>query len=137
MISLDTNVLARFYVTDSADAEAIKQQRQAVKLLSSSQTFFVTKTVLLEFEWVLRGFYKYDRSDILKVLDHLCAIPAVTFEDQSAVSAALSSYRAGLDFADALHLASSAQCTQLASFDNRGFLKVATRLNLKPQVIMP
>ena len=136
MIALDTNVLARYYVRDEADRESGPQHALAVKALAMPGKFFVPKTVLLEFEWVLRGFYGYARTDILRVFDHLANLPMVHIEDGDTVAAAITSYRAGLDFADALHLASSAQCERLLTFDDRGFARPAKRMKLKPDVAL-
>ena len=54
MKALDTNVLARFFIDDEYDAQAAKQRPAAVAALSGRA--FVPHTVLLEFEWVMRGF---------------------------------------------------------------------------------
>ena len=137
MIALDTNILARYYVLDAADAESPKQHARVVKLLSGAGKFFVAKTVLLEFEWVLRGFYNRDRKEILAVLDHLRGLPMLRLEDAEAVGDAIESYRGGLDFADALHLASSGQCEKFVTFDDRGFARPATRMKRKPPVTLP
>ncbi len=56
MRALDTNVLARFFVDDTDDAQAAEQRPAAVAALSERS--FVSVTVLLELEWVLRGFYE-------------------------------------------------------------------------------
>jgi predicted nucleic-acid-binding protein len=137
MIALDTNILARYYVIDKADAESAKQHARAVKALSSNSRFFVPKTVLLELEWVLRGFYGQARNEILQVFDHLLALPMIRIEDDSIVHAALEAYRKGLDFADALHHASAHGCTQFMTFDDRGFVRPANRMKLAPQVVLP
>jgi hypothetical protein len=55
MKALDTNVLARFFVDDADDAQAVRQRPAAVAALS--ERAFVSVTVLLEFEWLMRGFY--------------------------------------------------------------------------------
>jgi len=52
MIGLDTNVLARYYIDDESDAEATKQHLLAKKLIESGKPLFVSKTVMLELEWV-------------------------------------------------------------------------------------
>ena len=54
MRALDTNVLARFFVDDADDAQAGKQRAAAVEALAERS--FVSVTVLLELEWVMRGF---------------------------------------------------------------------------------
>ena len=62
MRALDSKVLARFFVDDADDAQAAKQRPAAVAALS--QRAFVSVTVLLEFEWVLRGFHELKPKDI-------------------------------------------------------------------------
>ena len=56
---------------------------------------------------MLRFGYRLDRAAILRGLSALLGMAGVTAEDGVRVNAALSWNRAGLDFADALHLASS------------------------------
>lgn len=137
MIALDTNVLARFYVTDETDRESPRQHAQAVGLLSSAETFFVPKTVILELEWVLRGFYEQPRAEILRVFEHLLALPRVKVEDETEVHQALRFYDAGIDFAGALHHAASRHCARLATFDDKGFRRRMNRLGGKPVVTLP
>lgn len=136
MIALDTNILARYYVQGDGDREAIKQHPIAVRIFMDTPRLFVPKTVMLEFEWVLRGFYEFTRADILKVFDHLLALPNVTVEDEAVVERAVSQFRAGLDFADALHQASSARCEEMLTFDNRSFARKAKRLAAKPGITL-
>ncbi len=57
MIGLDTNILARYYIQDEGDEEAEKQHLAACRLIESGQPLMVCKTVLLELEWVMRGYY--------------------------------------------------------------------------------
>ena len=131
MRALDTNVLARFFVDDADDAQAIKQRPAAVAALSERS--FVSVTVLLELEWVLRGFYELPLRDISRVLRALAGIEHVTLEDRDAVLAAVDAFDKGLDFADALHLARSSRASGFATFDRR----LATRakgLALTPPV---
>ena len=52
MRALDTNVLVRFFVDDADDAQAAKQRPAAVAALAERS--FVSVTVLLELEWVMR-----------------------------------------------------------------------------------
>ena len=117
MRSLDTNVLARFFIDDADDAQAAKQRPAAVAALS--ERAFVAVTVLLELEWVMRGFYVLPRRDIARVMRALAGIEHITLEDRDAVLAALEAFEGGLDFADALHLSRSARATAFATFDRR------------------
>ena len=61
----------------------------------------VSKTVLLELEWVMRGYYEFGRAEILSVLRHLFALPHVMIEDRLVAEQVLTNFASGLDFADA------------------------------------
>ena len=131
MKALDTNVLARFFVDDPEDAQAARQRPAAVAALS--QRCFVSVTVLLELEWVMRGFYELPAKDISRVLRALAGIRHVTLEDRDAVLAAIDAFDKGLDFADALHWARSTRAAAFATFDRR-LAKRAQGLALSPPV---
>lgn len=131
MRALDTNVLARFFIDDADDAQAAKQRPSAVAALS--ERAFVAVTVLLELEWVMRGFYGLPPTDISRVLRVLSSIEHITLEDRSAVLMALDAFDQGLDFADALHMARSSRASGFATFDQR-LAKRAKDLALSPPV---
>ncbi len=131
MKALDTNVLARFFVDDADDAQAAKQRPAAVAALSERS--FVSVTVLLELEWVMRGFYELPTRDVSRVLRALASLQHVTLEDRDAVLVALDSFDKGLDFADALHLARSSRASGFVTFDQR-LAKRAKNLALAPPV---
>jgi len=137
MIAVDTNILARFYVQDPADPEAAQQSAIARRVLANSKQVFVPLTVVLELEWVLRAFYGFAAADFVRVVEHLLGLPQVRVEQWPSVQDALSAHAQGLDFADALHLCSSAHCAQLVSFDDRKFARRAKRLGLAPPVVVP
>ncbi len=133
MIALDTNVLARYYVA-SSDAPSKKQSTAAKRLLESGKSLFASKTVVLELEWVLRGYYKSQPDDVLTVLTHLLAMPNIEVEDRVAVELATVALGDGFDFADALHHASARHCTSLATFDDKRFARRANARGWKPPV---
>lgn len=138
MIGLDTNVLARYFVAeDNADAATERQRRAARDLIESGQPLFLAKTVALELEWVLRGYYGFPVEQVLQVFDHLLAHPGLTGEDQPALEQAVAGVRNGLDFADVLHHASCRSCEAMASFDDRGFGRRIRQLNLAPRLFVP
>lgn len=128
MRAVDTNVLARYYLNDDAG-----QARIAARILAGGGVF-VPKTVVLELEWVLRHVAEQPERKVLDCLAHLVALPGVTVEDADQIESALRDAARGMDFADALHLAASHACAELLTFDNRGYVKRATRLGLKPAV---
>jgi len=133
VIGLDTNVLARYYV---ASTDALTQQQSAIarRLIESGRRLYVSKSVVLELEWVLRGYYKSTVTDVLAVLRHLQALPNVELEDAVAVALAVDALADGFDFADALHHASYRQCNQVLTFDDRRFARRATARTWKPPV---
>ncbi len=138
MIGLDTNVLARYYLSGhDTDAVSARQQQAARRLLEGGRPVFVAKTALLELEWVMRGACGLAPAQFGAVLDHLLASPQVTLEDRLSVETALAGHRKGLDFADALHHASYRRCSTMASFDDRKFARRAARLGLTPPVSVP
>jgi predicted nucleic-acid-binding protein len=137
MIGLDTNILARYYIEDVTDEEAQKQRKIAQKLIEGDSSLMVCKTVLLEFEWIMRGYYHFDRDKIVRVYEHLLSLKSLIMEDRTAVEQALGHYQAGLDFADALHHASYHNCNSMATFDDRKFARRAHRMELKPAVDIP
>lgn len=137
MIAVDTNILARFYCDDPSDPEGERQQPIAKRVMIESAAIFVPLTVILEFEWVMRGFYEASPASFCDAMAHLLGMRHVTVERWEAVNDAVSLHRRGLDFADALHLTSSAACRQFASFDDRRFVRRARRLKVSPEVVVP
>jgi len=131
MKALDTNVLARFFVEDADDAQAAIQRSAAVAALAERS--FVSVTVLLELEWVMRGFYELPTSDISRVLRALASIEHITLEDRDAILAAIDAFDKGLDFAGSLHVARSSRASGIATFDPRLAMR-AQALALTPPV---
>ena len=126
MIAVDANVLVRFLVRDDA-----AQAARAAGLIQSSE-IWISKTVLLETEWVLRSLYEFTPQTLAGALRALAGLGTVSLEDAGAVAKALNWFEQGLDFADALHLASAGNAKQFATFDRklarqaRGVTKVET-----------
>ena len=136
MIGLDTNVLARHYIDDEADVEAQRQRLAARRLIESGQPLMVSKSVVLELEWVMRGYYSFNQAEVTRVIRHLLEQTGITVEGRDAVEQALSNCEAGIDFADALHHASYKSCDSVATFDDRKFARRAKKLGLAPAVVV-
>ena len=98
-----------------------------------SQAVFVPSSVVLEFEWVMRGFYALPRADITRIFKALCGLQHVIIEDRAIVQSVIEAYHQGLDFADALHLARAQHCKAFVSFDKR-LQKRAKVAGLQPAV---
>ncbi|MYM38547.1 type II toxin-antitoxin system VapC family toxin [Duganella qianjiadongensis] len=137
MIGLDTNVLARYYIADQADAEAQRQRLQALNVLESGTALAVCKTVIIELEWLMRHHYGLDCSASTAVIQHLLSQPQITIEDRPAIMQALRNHLLGLSFADALHHASYLHCTSMLTFDDRKFARRVRALKLTPTVKLP
>mgnify|MGYP001594747082 CR=1 FL=1 len=118
MIALDTNILVRVVTADEPE-----QLKVALKVMRSG-SLWVCKTVLLETERVLRYTYKLSREATLAGLRGILGYRALQMESRGTVLKALSWYQSGMDFADALHLTSSADADRFATFD-RALAKVA------------
>ena len=137
MIGLDTTILARYYVQDLADADTLKQREATRRLMESGKPLMVCKTVLLELEWVMRGYYEFSTVEIARVMRHLLALPQVTVEDREGIVQALSHCKSGLELADALHHVSYRDYDSMASFDDKKFTRRARRMGLAPRVAVP
>ena len=122
MLAVDTNVVVRLLTNDNP----VQVKRAAAAF--ASDDIFVAKSVLLETEWVLRFSYRLDRESILRGLRGILGLPNLTAEDGLRVAQALIWYEAGLDFADALHLASSSEAQHFGTLDN-ALVKRARRLS--------
>jgi predicted nucleic-acid-binding protein len=137
VIGLDANVLARYLIEDAGDAEAQRQREAARRLIESGEMLFVPTSVLLELEWVMRGFYGFTPRQCGAALQAVLTMPRVQLEDRAAAELALAHHAAGMDFADALHYAACRECAEMASFDDRRFARRTQALGLAPRVRVP
>ena len=120
MLAVDTNIIVRYLTADHPE------QFAKASALIHGEDVYVCTTVLLETEWVLRRGYRFSRDQIIAALTAFAGLPRVTLEDPALAAKALDWTRAGLDFADALHLAEG--CEAFVSFDQR-FAAVANTLS--------
>lgn len=137
MIAVDTNVLARFYCVDPDDAEAMRQAPLARTIMLDSPALFVPLSVVLELEWVMRGFYRLPASSFCDAMEHLLGMPQVSVDRAAQIGSAIQLHRQGFDFADALHWVLSRHCDELVSFDDRGFARRLKKLGLMPTIRVP
>ncbi len=111
--AVDTNILVRFLTRDDE-----RQFAQAEALLAAGGTW-VSKTVFLETEWVLREVYGYGRDALHDAFSSLLGLPGIHFEDELAIVKAMDLFRAGFDLADAFHVASRPAGAAFVTFDRR------------------
>lgn len=128
MIALDTNVLVRIVTRDDPE-----QAERAATVFEEADSLWIAKTVFLELEWILRHTYGLPASTIGDTFQKILGYRKVQVEDRAALLQALSGYSCGLDFADALHLASSPEAHRLFTFD-RKLAKTARDLDTLPPV---
>ena len=126
MHAVDTNVLVRLLTGDD-----VEQTKRAVALFKK-ETIFIPKTVLLETEWVLRRLYRLERIIVMSALRKLSGLANVEIEQPLIVTQALQWCEGGVDFADALHLASSQNAIKFATFDEQ--MKKSAPKGTKPMV---
>jgi len=97
--AVDTNVLVRLATGDNL------REHQAAARSLAHRPWRVLLTVVLETEWVLRSRYGYAPPQFAAFVQWLDAHPHVDLAQAATVRKALASHLAGMDFADALHLA--------------------------------
>lgn len=130
MISVDTNLLARFLLKDDP-----AQFRRAVAVLQADEDVFIPITVLLELAWVLKA-RETTREEILASLRGILTLPHVRQQHAEAVRVALGWVDAGMDVADALHLALSRNTRKFLTFDTT-LARRAARLGAQPPASAP
>lgn len=124
MIGIDTNLLVRLFTNDD------NAQARYVEKLIENNVVFISKSVLLETEWVLRYTYELSSDVIHKAFENLLGLPRVTVEDPACIIKVMQWYSHGFDFADAMHLASSSQVTDAFATLDKAFIKRAKKINL-------
>ena len=118
MRAIDTNVVVRYLTGD--DAAQAARARAAI----DADDVFVSTTVLLESEWVLRSVYGFGGVEVVAALRAFAGLPNVLVESPVLLAEALERVDLGMDFADALHLGAAGHCNVLLTFDT-GFIETA------------
>ena len=111
MIGVDTNIIVRLLTQDDE-----RQFLKAKEVFTSGQ-IFIADTVVLETEWVLRFAYAFKPDNIRPALTKLFGLPNVHVENPEKLNRVLQLYKAGLDLADAMHLAASLRHDAFLTFD--------------------
>jgi len=102
IVSVDTNVVIRFLVDDTAS------EAKRARLLFETHRIHLAESVLLETEWVLRAVYAFSPTEISAALRSLLRLSTVSVDDRTTVMQVLDWFDQGIDFADALHYVRSA-----------------------------
>lgn len=123
---IDTNIVVRLLTADD------EKQAKAARNIVEGNEIFLGVTILLEAEWELRAGYGFAPDEIARALRGLAGLPGMLVEEPAHVALALDWMEHGMDFADALHLARSAE---FLTFD-RKFAKRAAKLGAIPVVVL-
>ena len=110
---VDTNVVVRYLTGDDPG------QAARARAVIDAGDVFVSTTVLLESEWVLRSVYGLSRTEVAAALRAFAGLPGLSVESPAVLSEALDHAERGMDFADALHLGAATRCEALLTFDLR------------------
>ena len=129
MRAIDTNVVVRFLTGDD------KRQAGIARAVIEAGSVFIPITVCLETEWVLRSGYGFDGDAIAEALRALAGLPGVFVEEPGVLGAALDAMSAGMDFADAVHIAKSEACASFLTFDRRLAKAQKGRFGLKVELL--
>jgi predicted nucleic-acid-binding protein len=111
--AVDTSLIVRFLTGDDPARTA-----SARKVIEGGG-IFVSTSVLLETEWVLRSGYGFATVRLVQALRNFAGLPGIVLEDPQLAARALDWAEQGLDFADALHLGAARDCTAFMSFDRK------------------
>jgi predicted nucleic-acid-binding protein len=125
MIAFDTNLLVRLAVNDD------EKQAEIAEYLLETHQVFISRTVLLETEWVLRSIYKKSRTEISDFFTNTLNTENLFLENPVEVDSAIEWYNLGADFADAIHLCMCRE-SKIYTFDSK-FCKVAKQLGITPE----
>lgn len=113
MVTLDTNILARFLLQDDP------HQSPLTGYLLSNYPCYIPITVIVELAWVLKS-KKISKQAIITQILAVLRLPNVFPQYQSSTEQALLWANDGMDIADAIHLMIAMQENQLpvTTFDN-------------------
>lgn len=113
MKGADTNIVLRLITEDDESQTAL------VRAILADEIFYVSLTVMVEVEWVLRSAYRWDRAKIADALTILTDLAGLQIEDAMSVRWAASRLRAGADFADMVHLVAMKNMAAFVTFDRK------------------
>jgi predicted nucleic-acid-binding protein len=121
MIGIDTNVLLRLLVRDH-ETQLRAAERFISTHCSSDEPGYVSRLVVVEVVWALKGFYGYDRAQIAAAIRGLLDVAELEIESAEEIHAALGDYESSTaGFADCLlgRTNASAGCERTVTFDRK------------------
>lgn len=113
MLAVDTNIVIRFLTRDD------KRQAARSRFIIDENEFWLSKTVLLEVDWVLQSRYKLQPVEAIHAIRTIAGHKNAHVEDAEGVLAALALFDHGIEFADALHLTTLGTADGFITFDTK------------------
>ncbi len=113
MASIDTNVLIRFLTNDD------QGQYEKARALFEREAIFISNTVILETEWVLRYAYAFNPVRVCTAFKKVFGLPNITLQNPSQLAQTLDWHQEGFDFADAFHVSLSEGHPPFFTFDRK------------------
>ena len=104
MIGIDTNIVLRYLLKDDPALSP-----RALEIIAANDCF-VTRDALTEVVYTPESYYSSPRAQIGRALDALFSLRRVSIEDRAVTERAVSWYKAGMDFGDAMIAASVDGC---------------------------
>lgn len=117
---LDTNVILRLIIKDNH--EQLEVIKKLLEQATSKKIKLTTSIIsIFETEWVLRSFYKFEKNDILEVLQKILSIGEITFDQRDILDLTIQNMLNNtLGFEDNYHIAYS-------QFNNLDFFSFDTK----------
>ena len=97
MKAVDTNILARLILQDD-------EEQAATAAAVLGDPVWIAARVWVELGWVLGKRLRIDRNIVCDAMQTLLAMETVHVADREGIAWAIERHRAGVDWADALHL---------------------------------
>jgi len=110
--AIDTNIVLRIIANDDPVQSPI-----AVALLES-QRVFVSLSVAMETEWVLRSAYRWSSTAIANAITAFAALENVQIEEVERLGWAIDRFRQGADFTDMIHIIAARDTDGFVSFEH-------------------
>jgi predicted nucleic-acid-binding protein len=129
MIGIDTNVVVRYLTKDDPIQTTLAVK--TIRSLTADEPGFISLVTIAELTWVLETCYRFDKVELVEVLDTLAASQEVKLERAEVVSQALRMFAAGTaDFSDYLIERSghAAGCMYTFTFDQEAASSAGMRL---------
>ncbi|OQW78342.1 MAG: hypothetical protein BVN33_00335 [Proteobacteria bacterium ST_bin13] len=113
MKAIDTNVVLRIIANDDPVQSPI-----AVALVEH-QCVFVSLSVAMEVEWVLRSAYRWPSAAISNAMTAFAALDNVRMEEAERLGWAIERFRQGADLADMVHIIAARDMDGFISFERK------------------